>query len=131
MEAKTHYDAFTQEDALCLLAQLRDARGPRREPTPNEVPTEVDVRVQYLPTNDVFLLHSGNACYDLDHCGYWGAGSVCADDTDEQLAGILVDLVDEAIENAACDLAGSDDYNTPFQTREQLAAVVRAAQGGE
>ena len=60
---------------------------------------ETDVRLQYM--DGAYALHTGEACYDTDHRGYWGCGSVSADDDDVSLMETARDLVSQMIDHAA------------------------------
>jgi len=56
-----------------------------------------DVRLQCDDSG--WSVHSGDAQYDTDHRGYWGASSVS---TDSEFAEIAADLIDQAKDDWAC-----------------------------
>lgn len=60
----------------------------------------IDVRLQ-LFDDGTFAIHHGDASYDQDHSGFWGAGSVGPGDDDVALISTARDLVDQALEVAA------------------------------
>jgi hypothetical protein len=48
-----------------------------------------------------WAVHTGDASYDQDHRGFWGASSVEAHCDEETLDEIVMDLIDQALESAA------------------------------
>lgn len=75
----------------------------------------IDVRLQLI-SPDEYSVKCGDASYDTDHRGYWGASSVSADDTDSDLEATAEDLLEQALDHAAqCDedWAQDDDEATP------------------
>jgi hypothetical protein len=64
----------------------------------------VDVRLQVNERGD-WTLHSGDASYDTDHTGSWGAGSVCADQDKEACEETARELVNEALDSMAQGIA--------------------------
>jgi hypothetical protein len=65
----------------------------------------MDVRLQVYPGGS-WALRTGDASYDTDHRGYWGAGSLAWDSDCEELAAALID---EAKDNAAMNGEDVDD----------------------
>ena len=61
---------------------------------------ETDVRLQVLDNGD-WAIHSGDASYDTDHHGYWGASSITADETVKGLLYTAGDLLDQVEESRA------------------------------
>lgn len=57
----------------------------------------IDVRLQ-AHGDGSYAVHSGDASYDQDHTGYWGAGSI-GPDTD--CASLAYELIEEANDDAA------------------------------
>lgn len=60
----------------------------------------MDVRLQVYPDWQ-WVIRTGDASYDLDHHGYWGAGEVSISDTREDLTALANDLIDQAMESLA------------------------------
>ncbi len=69
----------------------------------------MDVRLQVYP-NGQWCVRTGDACYDSDHRGYWGAGSLAWDTDCEDLA---AGLIDEAKDHAAQGGEDTDDESEP------------------
>lgn len=65
----------------------------------------VDVRLQV--TDDGWGIHTGDAQYDVDHSGHWGASSFDRDSTPEDLKGVADDLIEQVNESL------SDTVNAP------------------
>ncbi len=61
---------------------------------------EIEVRLQVTGPDD-WQLHSGDAQFDQDHCGCWGASYVQPDDTDDDLKVTAGALLVEAGEDYA------------------------------
>lgn len=78
-----------------LFEELKDIRKYLR----NEEIEETDVRLQVV--DDGWMVHTGDASYDTDHRGAWGAGSVSRHDTDNDLRAIGADLIAEVQEDLA------------------------------
>ena len=57
---------------------------------------EIDVRLQVYK-NDKWMIHTGDACYDTDHTGHWGAGEVDRHTNCRELA---KDLISQCAESA-------------------------------
>ena len=60
---------------------------------------DTDVRLQVHEGS--WSLHSGDAQYDTDHRGYWGAASVSVDDTNATLRQTAKDLIRQVEEDHA------------------------------
>lgn len=60
----------------------------------------LDFRIQLV--GKVASLHTGDACYDTDHQGSWGAGSVGPHDEACDVWDALETAYDEAQDDAAC-----------------------------
>ena len=95
MEAELQQDVYREVETIKYLARtydpadLDDGDGPY-----------IDVRLQVLPDGE-WTLHHGDASYDQDHRGYWGAGTVSPDDDDVALIETARDLVDQVLDVAA------------------------------
>lgn len=68
----------------------------------------IDVRLQVWDDGQ-WAIHTGDASYDQDHRGFWGAGCVIADDTPETLRDLAEQLRDDAIECTYMDGAMEED----------------------
>lgn len=66
----------------------------------DEENNEMDVRLQVYPDGS-WALRYGSSDYDQDHRGYWGAGSIALDDSDETLDSVARELVEQALDQAA------------------------------
>lgn len=51
-----------------------------------------DIRLQ-VAEDGSSAIHTGDASYDTDHRGYWGASSITPDMTDDECAGVAYDLI--------------------------------------
>lgn len=60
----------------------------------------IDVRLQLISPDD-YSVKCGDASYDTNHHGYWGASSVSADDSDSDLEATAEDLLEQALDDAA------------------------------
>ena len=92
-----------------VVAELKDIRDDMAV-TPSEDGIEseddfMDVRLQVLDDGS-WMLHTGDASYDTDHHGSWGAGTMTALDTDEELLTLAQDLISQA-----------DDMKAQVETR--------------
>jgi len=76
-----------------------------------------DFRIQY-DGDDAFDLHTGDASYDTDHRGFWGAGSIAASDDDATVAAALADAVNQAIDD--CAVAAIDDNNDDWIAESEV-----------
>ena len=65
---------------------------------------DVDVRLQITESKDpgtpVFQLHSGDASYDTDHTGIWGATGISANESEFDAETVARVLLEEATEAA-------------------------------
>jgi len=59
-----------------------------------------DVRLQVISNGD-WAVHSGDASYDIDHRGYWGASSINKRDSKRNRRAIAADLIEQAADHAA------------------------------
>lgn len=91
-------DFPTVEDMLPFLLSLPARVEPGMVESDNDTPS-IDVRLQVWPSGQ-WTMHSGDACYDADHAGFWGASCVTADDTTESLRETAKQLRDDAMEDA-------------------------------
>jgi hypothetical protein len=64
---------------------------------------ETDVRLQVWPDGQ-WNLHSGDAQYDQDHRGYWGASGVSTSDSADDLRRAAKDLIEQARDDVAMDV---------------------------
>ena len=58
----------------------------------------VDVRIQ-VASDGSWSIHSGDACYDTDHRGYWGASSIGQYDSAEELRSVAEDIIGQAMDS--------------------------------
>jgi hypothetical protein len=77
-----------------VAAELRDAK---RHCSAEHNDNEVDVRLQ-VTGGGCWWVHSGDPCFDTDHGGYWGAGTVTPKTNCRELAR---DLIDQAKDDHA------------------------------
>ena len=87
-----------------VVSELKDIRDDLAA-TPSEDGVEseddfMDVRLQVLD-NGSWLIHTGDASYDTDHHGSWGADEIDATMTDEELQNIAQGLIDQAADMQA------------------------------
>ena len=75
-----------------LVAALREER--RYWSATDDSETSVDIRLQVVDGS--WALHTGDASYDTDHRGYWGAGQLDTCDTNEQLTALANMMLVEA-----------------------------------
>lgn len=67
---------------------------------PAEGITDMDVRLQVLD-DGTWQLHYGDAQYDTDHRGYWGASIISVGMNRRDLNGVAQDLISQAQEHHA------------------------------
>ena len=96
MEAEYRQEAFR----FCLAIRAEARAYPRTEISDDEGNPSIDVRLQVYPDGE-FTFHSGDACYDTSHSGFWGAGSVSPDFDEQECMWVARDLVEQALEDAA------------------------------
>jgi hypothetical protein len=96
---------LTNEDGRGMLTILRNVRSYAILENDCDCDDEdcecqsVDVRLQVH--DGTWAIHAGDASYDQDHRGFWGASSVSANTDGDDLTSILEDLVDQALEHAS------------------------------
>jgi len=104
IHAGAEYNVLTErlEDGA-VLDELRRMLKEERAYAKKEDFDEIDVRLQVRRWGgDLdWDLHTGDAGDDTDHRGDWGAGTIGADDTDEELDELAKDLLDQARESHA------------------------------
>jgi len=116
---KTQARFFDENDAESLFESLAECRAFLKA----HGIESTDVRVQ-VTDGGSWSLHTGDAQYDTDHRGYWGAGSIVADDDDATLGRTLADLVDQACDHAAeNDVCGADGIGMPDTV--EIASICR------
>ena len=100
MEAEYKQEAYRFAMAIRDEAQTYDPA----ELADDEGNPSIDVRLQVFEDGG-YTFHSGDASYDQDHRGFWGAASVGPDDDDQACVMIGRDLADQALDHAAQSLA--------------------------
>jgi len=80
---------ITSTEIIMNLQDIRDFNGSE----------EIDVRLQVLDDGG-WAVHSGQACYDTDHHGAWGASIM---DGESDLTEIAEDLIEQVKEQIADD----------------------------
>ena len=68
-----------------------------------DVPTDsegMDVRLQVHEDGSHYF-HSGQACYDTDHRGYWGAATIYHNEDEVSLISTARDLVEQVLDSCA------------------------------
>ena len=94
LEAELHQEVYRElqgvweEAASYNPEDIDDGDGP-----------SIDVRLQVLE-DGTWALHSGDAQYDADHHGFWGAWSVSPDDDESTLQNTARELVNQVLEHA-------------------------------
>ncbi len=89
-----------ESDIAAMCETLADVHAECEEPCGecSEVNVDrIDVRLQ-LQAVGTWDIHSGNASYDTDHHGFWGASVVCHDDTEATLSETVRDLIAQALD---------------------------------
>ena len=61
---------------------------------------KIDVRLQ-IQENGSFTIHTGDACFDIDHSGFWGAGTMGFPRSPEDTIDLATKLVDQALDHKA------------------------------
>lgn len=97
-------DFPTVEELALAMAHLPGLVEPweGRQRSPIHETPSIDVRLQVCSKEDGggWTIHTGDASYDQDHRGYWGAGCVTADDTPDTLKALANEMIEEAVEQA-------------------------------
>ena len=110
LQAIEAMEAEMQQDALCFL---KSVEAESRTFAPDDIRDEngnagIDVRIQIIPDDSGgagFEFHSGQACYDTDHNGFWGAEFVQPDSSETTLIQQARYMVGLAISAASMGLA--------------------------
>ena len=84
------------KDVASVLRSYKPGRGEYQDEYGND---GIDVRLQVMPGGG-WAIHRGDASYDQDHRGYWGAGFLTPATNCRELA---KDLIGEAADQAAMD----------------------------
>lgn len=96
-------EAEYQQEAYRFCSAIRDeAKTHKPEDLDDGNGPSIDVRLQIHPDGS-YSFHSGDAGFDTDHKGYWGAGSVSPADGEWECIQIGRDLVAQALELALTD----------------------------
>lgn len=90
-----------------LVQELKYAREDAAE-----YETDIDVRLRVHGGS--WELKTGDAQYDTDHRGYWGASSVSARDTDRDLMNTAEDLIDQVEDDYAMSEGRKTDRGAHF-----------------
>lgn len=91
MPAKPSPDFPTVRDLTRWLVQEKWSAFP------SDDYSDIDVRLQVVP-GEGWSVHTGDSSYDLDHRGYWGAGSLDSRTNCRELAR---ELIGEAADHMA------------------------------
>lgn len=91
MEAELHQDVYRELHAVWNYSLVAGDDGEG---------AYLDVRLQ-VSDEGSWTLHTGDASYDQDHTGHWGAGTVSPDDDDVILMETARDLVEQVLDSAA------------------------------
>lgn len=80
-----------------LIKDLKDLRNDAKI-LDAEIDDDFDgIEVRLRVHNDEPQLLDGDACYDTDHRGYWGAGNVSPYDSDDDLERTAEQLIEEVL----------------------------------
>lgn len=82
----------TRDELVNDMAEMLDV--------PVESGVDLDVRLQVLD-DGTWNLHYGDAQYDIDHHGYWGASAITVGMRRKELADIADDLISQAEDHHA------------------------------
>ena len=96
MEAELQQETYRFLQSMRYAAQTYDPE----EIADDEGNPSIDVRLQVLANGDYYH-HSGLPCYDTDHRGFWGAGSVSPSDGEVELIQIARDMVEQVLDSAS------------------------------
>lgn len=87
------------DDIGAALGDVRDLEAAYIEAEDGDEQA-IDVRLQVYEDGR-YCVRSGDASYDQDHRGFWGASSVAAEDSDADLSQLARDLVAQALDHCA------------------------------
>ena len=82
----------TTDELVNEMAEMLDV--------PVDSGVDLDVRLQVLD-DGTWHLHYGDACYDTDHHGYWGASVITRGMRRKELADVADDLIAQAADHQA------------------------------
>lgn len=82
-----------------LTAALRAERDSLDGTEGEDSDGTVDVRLQV--SSDGWTIHTGDASYDQDHRGWWGASCLSHQDSASDLKSLARDLIDQAKDHQA------------------------------
>lgn len=103
-DARQTIEALEAELHQEVYAELQDVRNEAKTFDPADIDDgdgpSIDVRLQ-VQSDGSWELHTGDASYDTDHRGFWGASSVSPDDDEVALIATARDLVDQVLEHVA------------------------------
>lgn len=102
--------------ALASVIVRTDWSDVRKHSEPGETPS-IDVRLQ-VERDGAWDVHSGDASYDVDHRGWWGASSVTGPRDD--ILGIARDMIEQVADSAACSGETIDENATDVRYRQRL-----------
>jgi len=102
LETLEAMESELQQETYHFLQSVRDDA---QTYNPEDIADEegnpsIDVRLQVLG-DGTYYHHSGDAQYDTDHSGFWGAGRVAPTDDDVALIETARDLVEQVLDSAA------------------------------
>ena len=69
-----------------------------QELEPDDAEEGIDVRLQVISDEEAYV-HSGDAQYDQDHSGYWGAATVPGGGRPFDAVEVAQDLIDQVLED--------------------------------
>jgi hypothetical protein len=87
-----------------VARELRDAKAYIEAPASDEEAGWMDVRLQVMEDGS-WGIHTGDASYDLDHRGHWGASSLSRRSNCTEVAR---DLIEQARESYAMSASDSE-----------------------
>ncbi len=89
-------------DLPTIVALLQDVASDCEPDEDSEETPSIDVRLQVSEDGSNWDVHSGDASFDTDHRGYWGASCVSSEEIDGGRAEIIaLDLIEQALEHMA------------------------------
>lgn len=83
------------------------------EPDASEEDSYLDVRLQ-VEEDGSWSIHTGNASYDTDHSGFWGAISLLPDMDDMREP--AADLIEQAMDQASMSGDLEEDEDNPAES---------------